>query len=214
MTTRTTRNPLVPSVLLALVLAIPAAGFGQEADPSPWEPVRWPDPTISLMDAVRTAIQHNPNLELEARNVLLQEGVLQEATGRVDGSIVSNLSFDYTREELRASQRADEEKNRQDLRDDIAATQQALNTTDQILDELRGLQGDPTGFQVSDPDIQTVIDVLNTQIANASGQAQQDLIALRDRTIAQAIADAEEDRGDLLRDLQSEQDTLAALGGR
>lgn len=212
MTTRTNRSPIVLSVLFALLLAAPGVGRSQDGDPAPWEPTRWSDETISLMDAVRTAIEHNPNLALESRNVLLQEGVLQEATGRFDGSLIANLSFDYTREALRASQKADEEKNRQELRDDIAATQQSLDVNAQILDELQGLQNDPTGFQVSDPDIQTVIDVLNTQIANANGAQQQDLIDLRNRTIARAIDNAQEDRGDLLMDLQSDQETLAKLG--
>jgi outer membrane protein TolC len=195
----------IPWIPICLALALLGVSAGaQVPGTSSWEPARHNGESLTLIDAVQLALAHNPELRLEEETTRLQAGFYQEASGRFDATLFSDLSFDNRRQGLLASQLAEELKVRTDLDADIRRSQERLAFNTLVLQELQSLQSDPTDFRVSDPGVQALIDLLNLQIANSSGSLRDELINLRNQAIGNAIASVSEDRAEILLNLEDE----------
>lgn len=146
-------------------------------------------PEISLIDAVRIALDHDPNIMLREEQAEFQRGISQEATGQFDTSFLGAVTLQYTKTELSdGAKKAERDKRKQqrDEADDLA--KEAALTEEQLAEVIR-LQNDPENYRLSDPrlrDVQNQLDLINALIANADDpQAEAELTGLRDQLIQQ-----------------------------
>jgi outer membrane protein TolC len=91
---------LTLAILLAWGGATTAQEYGSAAEMSPWTPSRATGPTLSVVDALRLAIEGNPTIALVHQDSILQRGSLQEATGTFDGALLLETYFRYAQGEL------------------------------------------------------------------------------------------------------------------
>jgi outer membrane protein TolC len=92
---------LVVATCLVLCGAAPAADEeGTEASALDYSPPVHTSPTISLIDAVRVTLEHQPNIRLQSENELLRAGLAQQATGQFDTALSGDLGFDHTQQEV------------------------------------------------------------------------------------------------------------------
>ncbi len=206
---------------LGVLTASVGTGVAQDlGEPADWSPPVYSEESISLIDAVRLTLEHNPAIRLEQESARFQRGLLQEATGRFDGTLLSELSYEYVKEELRAQQKENEREIRDKLRESIDQLTEELAVNERILDRVLLLEQDPTA-RLCDPDdpaacdaqLQANIDLLNLEIEGAETPAERARYRqLRDRAIANARQNYG-DRVELLRgDLSHDTTELANLG--
>lgn len=112
-------------VSVALVVAIGvlsapatlAATVGEEVDYSP--PVATGG-EMSLLEAVRLTLEHEPSIRLQAEDARFRKGIFQEATGAFDLTFLGTFEYEYTQQELTKAERDAEEKRREELRQQAA----------------------------------------------------------------------------------------------
>jgi len=162
-------------------------------------------PEISLIDAVRIALDHDPNIMLREEQTEFQRGISQEATGQFDTSFLGTVTLQYTQTELTDGAKKAERDKRKVQREgaEELGTQAAL--AEEQLAELVRLQNDPENFRLSDPrllDVQNQLDLVNALIRNADDPlVEAELTRLRDQVIQQQ-REALEER---IRDLRTEE---------
>lgn len=122
------------------------------------------DPRISLMDAVRTALENDPNIRLSEVSVNLQRGVAQEISGEFDTSLVGKFEFSFTQAELNSAALKGETDKRQANREEAERNREKAENEERILAEVLKLQQDPDAFEVDVPEIQSQIDIINLLI--------------------------------------------------
>lgn len=183
-----------------LCLASGLAGLPAEAE------------TLTLLDAIRQTLESNPTIALREQDRRFQAGVLQAETGRFDQALTTDVSWDYRRQEVRASVRQREREGREALQTEVDRLSDVRNVRTQIRDEIRQLQLDPTGFRVSDPDVQAQIDVINFEISRASPADRAQLIAARDDYLRDAVRAAEQSAADSTLELNDAIEDLTMLG--
>jgi len=168
-----------------------------------WEPGAYGEETISLMEAVRLTLDHSPAVQLQKEVNRFQHGLFQEASGAFDSALLADLSYDYSREGLKASTFNRLKEERDDLQEDFEEAQRNLLAGEAGLAQLRALQLDPSGATLDkDPTLQAIIDLFNAEIAAASNaEARRQLLLDRDRAIADAIQELTDLVGELTTDL-------------
>jgi len=93
-------------IVLALALAVAWGGttsaqeYESAAEMSPWTPARASGPALSVVDALRLAIEGNPTVALVHQDTLAQRGSAQEASGTFDGALLLETYFRYAQGEL------------------------------------------------------------------------------------------------------------------
>ena len=100
-------SPKTPRlIILALAITMAWGGattaqeYGSAAEMSPWTPSRATGPTLSVVDALRLAVEGNPTIALVHQDTIVQRGSLQEATGTFDGALLLETYFRYAQGEL------------------------------------------------------------------------------------------------------------------
>jgi outer membrane protein TolC len=169
-----------------------AGGLLAQADEpgAEWQPITFAEDSISLTDAIRITLDNSPVVALERENTRLQWGILQQASGAFDATFIGSLSYQEERNALTEAGKASQRKTRDELRDELDETEQALAATQTGLDQLLVLQADPTGSRLDDPLLQAIVDLFNTSISAAPSAAERrELIRERDEAIAEAIGD-------------------------
>jgi outer membrane protein TolC len=89
-------------ILLTCIAGIAPAGAEEPAEPGSaltYQPPVFAEETISLIDAIRITLEHQPNIRLQEQNELYQAGLTQQATGQFDMSFVGDISYDFTSQE-------------------------------------------------------------------------------------------------------------------
>ncbi|MDQ2871363.1 MAG: TolC family protein [Acidobacteriota bacterium] len=192
-----------------------AADARRDASPPPYDPpvLTFPDNRISLIDAVRLTLRHDPNIKLSEQQTRLQEGVAQTETGRFDLTLLGNLNFSLTQTALTRSQVIAEEKRRTDIQKTISDITQTRDTATNAIGEYQRLAADPTGFRLTDTGEQTQFDVLNTTIRNTADPEVRALYEnLRTDLIARGLATNQQIFSRSLTELAIQQQRLADLG--
>jgi outer membrane protein TolC len=175
----------IVSVFLALgsaALAPATAAPPPRAD-VPYAPPVYREQEISLLDAIRLTLEHNPAIKLQTLDARVQEGVAQEETGQFDATLIGTLAYEFIQEELPHQTKEAEAKRREELRE--VATE--LGATADYLDSLRTefivareafeLSGAIDSVEFSTPEDQAQFDVLVTLYENTSPAAQEELKA-------------------------------------
>jgi len=114
------RRVVVSVALVAAIGALSAPATlaaGEEVDYSP--PVSTGG-EMSLLEAVRITLEHEPSIRLQAEDARLRKGILQEATGAFDLTFLGSFEYEYTQQELTKAERDAEEKRREELRQQAA----------------------------------------------------------------------------------------------
>jgi outer membrane protein TolC len=173
----------------------------------------FPDNRISLLEAVRLTIAHDPNLKLQQESVQFQRGVWQTEMGRFDTALRVDGTLQYTQEELRQSQQRAEQQRREDIQELIDEFQQVADRAEARFRELERLKLDPTGVRITDPSIQGQVDVLNNLIAStADPETRAEFVRVRDELIEQYRAAYEKLAVDTRADEMEQREKLRKLG--
>ncbi|MEP7131521.1 MAG: TolC family protein [Acidobacteriota bacterium] len=215
------RLPRLRLLLMVLPMAAawsrPALAGDKRAagPPPPYDPpaLTFPDNRISLIDAVRLTLQHDPNIKLSEQQSRLQEGVAQTETGRFDLSLIGNMNFSLTQTALTRSQVIAEQKRRTDIQKSITDITTTRDTASSAITEYQRLALDPTGFRLTDTGEQTQFDVLNTTIRNTSDPEVRAIYEnLRRDLIARGLSTNQQVFNQSVIELASEKQKLADLG--
>lgn len=130
---------VIPIVLVALVgvlVALPVAA-AEPVPPEPgYQPPVYAQPEISLAEAVRVTLEHEPAIMLQGEAARNQQGVAQQATGQFDLTLTGSASFGFTQSQIPKSQLASEDKKRTDLAKTINQYATAGDQDQQQLDDL------------------------------------------------------------------------------
>jgi outer membrane protein TolC len=132
MNTTDRHTPRLLAVALAVLLVAPAAAQVYEDHESPeprYSPAVYDDPTISVLEAVRTALVYDPALELSRLGAEERLGRVQESLGLFDSGVILDSFLEHTRRELTAVELASQVQRRdlfripatilQDIADDM-----------------------------------------------------------------------------------------------
>lgn len=102
-----------------LAIFASAHALAQEDPQRELEPIKITDSALSVLDAVRLTLEHDPNIKLQRETVSFEEGVLQSETGAFDTRLLINAEGKWTQTELSPSVVKSERKRRDDLQDEI-----------------------------------------------------------------------------------------------
>lgn len=176
-------------------------------------------PSISLIDAVRTALQNDPNIKLSEVNTNLQAGAARAERGAFDTTLLGDLQFEFTQEELGKSEEKQQKDKRQQERDTEEQLNEKLNDLNELIAEIEKFQQDPDNYEVQDvapeaADVQAQIDLANALIANAnSPEVQAELTRLRDEAVERVKQGLIEARDKTLIARNERLESLRKLGG-
>jgi outer membrane protein len=189
---RATLGLAVPLLALSAV-APPLLGEAHPAPketrvPGPWNPpaLKIPGNRITLAEAVRLTLDHDPNLRIQEQATRGQLGAWMFETGSFDPVLTGDMSWLFTQQALTLTQQAQEKKNRSDIQSDINDAAAQTQQTQAELSEVSKIAANPTGYISQSTDqvvaqIQIQVLQINQLIANepdpakkASLQAQRD----------------------------------------
>jgi len=173
-------------------------------------------PEISLIDAVRIALDHDPNIMLRETQTEFQRGISQEATGQFDTTFLGTVTLQYTQTELTDGAKKGERTKRKQEADAANELAEQVRLTEEALAEVIRLQNDPNNYRLNDPrllDIQNQLDLLNALIRDAqTREAAEGLTRLRDQVIEQERAALETKVRELREDEAKALERLRKLG--
>lgn len=229
-----TLRPYVLSSTLALLIAAQAGAAAQQptapagAPPqaaSAGQPGGQPPPVmtfspegITLEEALRLALQWEPNIQLRRSGVQFSEGVLQEQGGLFDTTFRLTGSYDFRRQELPESRKATEREKRDTLDQRLRENESNRARTQNLISLVQNARNFVGGEQVDaitqiDPDIGTQLEIIDAVIAETTNaQARADLLAARQSYIDRTLATLESGLGELRSQYDQAQDRRIKLG--
>jgi outer membrane protein TolC len=170
------------SVLVATCLAVAAAGAPPPPPRAEYQPPLLTEPTISLLDAVRLTLAHEPTIKLQAETAMNQKGLTQQATGQFDLSLQGSLSFEFDQRQIDKATLADMQKKRDDTRKEISQEEQQAAQYQQQLQEFDDAQqallaGNTGGVYFTDPVLQAQYELWQTSLQNATPAQQAEIMS-------------------------------------
>jgi outer membrane protein TolC len=174
-------------------------------DAQPYQPpqMRFEATGMTLLEAITLTLQHDPNIKLRQTDIELQAGVVREQKGQFDAVFHLQGSFDREQTELLDTQKADEQKKRDDLK--TALTQvtdltNSLTAAGALLANKDLAFNNPAGFDLStikDKNVLTQMQILQSELqlykdvlvspSLTDNTVRQDILNLRDKTVGQNI---------------------------
>lgn len=212
------------SFLIAGAVALATLGAGAQAAEKPipphpaYQPPVFSGSTITLMDAIRTTLEHEPNIKLQAESAASQKGIAQQATGQFDLALVGKIDYSFIQEELSAAQKLTEQEKRDRLRNGLNQYSDAADLATQQANEYYNawttLQngGDPSSIHFSDGLIQAEYDVFSSALLSAPPELQDQVRADIIKWLQSRQGIAESARDDAVRARQEAVSSLRDLG--
>lgn len=168
---------------------------------------------LSLIEAVRLALQHDPNLRLQEASLRFQEGVVQQQRGAFDPTLTGTLAYQFGQIALDDATVETETETRTTLDDSITELETTQADLQSSLDEALAVQADPVNNSTSDVSLQTRLDVLNAIIGTTDDpDTLADLEALRADSIANEVAALESSLTSTTEDLNETLEDRRKLG--
>ncbi|MEM7586091.1 MAG: TolC family protein [Acidobacteriota bacterium] len=166
---------------------------------------------LELIEAVRLTLAHDPNIRLQEATSELLRGVLVEQAGAFDLALTGDLLQQFGQQALTNATRETEQDRRDQLQESVDELDAQGDSLEAQLNELDMLAADPTGAQLSDPTVQSQVNLINLLIGISDDPAEQArLTALRDDTIveqrgivADSLAAVRQDQSDTQEDLDN-----------
>jgi outer membrane protein TolC len=173
---------------------------------------------ISLEEAVRLTLAHDPVLKLVESDTDFAGGVAQQQSGQFDLTLRASVDYNRRIQELTQAQKDAEIKRREDLRNEIEELESGLGEAERVrnlLDPLRtSSPGDPIPEELArlSPVTAATIRALDELILSSVPPEQDQFIAIRNDFLNQtfAVADAELTRTQAL--LIQDRTTLENIG--
>lgn len=179
--------------------------------------LRFDEKGLSLMDAVRLTLQHDPNIKLQDAETRFKEGVAQELAGQFDLTLRGDSSYQYLQQELPDSTKEREIKIRRDLDNAIPTVESLVNGLRRAVENLQNpaVVTDPRNAAltagITNEDllnelriIQSQLAILDDLIRSTTNEAlRNDFIKLREQTLKAAI-DRFTSQADSIKDLPEE----------
>ena len=136
---------------------------------------------VSLEEALRLTLGHDPTIQLSAANADRAAGFAQEQSGIFDTAITGGVEYSYRVQELTESSKEDERNKRRKLDDfitqagpDVAATRRTVTLLQQILSLPPGNESTQVDqLTAVSPNLGSQLKVLNALIAGNPSQAAQ-----------------------------------------
>ncbi len=228
------RRPHRLHLLMGLVAAL-ATGAGParaQTPPPPVSPpagqaeapvqppvVTFPAEGLSLEEAIRLTLRHEPNILLGAASVDRLAGVRQEQSGLFDLTLFGNVEYTYRIQELTESRKEVERDKRRKLQrsidqgaPDVANAQRSLA----LLRQIRALPPGSDAEQVRlltqlSPSLGTQIAALNALIASQPSQ-RDNLINIRNDFLNNTIPNLEEGLNNQIVSFERARERLANIG--
>lgn len=173
---------------------------------------------ISLEEALQLALQWDPNVALQRSNVRFAEGVLQEQGGLFDTTFRLTGSYDFRKQELTETRKADEREKRDTLRNRLTENTGRRDLTNDLIGRLQNVQNQVGSSQVDaitalDPDIGTQLEIIDAVIAETTNpQARADLLAAREAYINRTLTSLRDGLDSLANQFRIAEKRLADLG--
>ena len=173
---------------------------------------------ISLEEALRLALQWEPNIQFQRSNLRFAEGVLQEQGGLFDTTFRLTTSYDFRRQELPESRKATEREKRDTLDQRLIENQNNRARTQNLISLVQNARNFVGGAQVDaitqiDPDIGTQLKIIDAVIAETTNpQARADLLAARQSYIDRTLSTLESGLGELRSQYDQAQERRVKLG--
>lgn len=179
----------IVGLVLTLVGGLPldsvAQGTSAQVSSAPGFP-RLEKRDLTLVEALRLTLAHEPNLMLAREDVKSKEGLSLQAAGAFDLTLMGTLSYEFTQRPLSAAEKLEQTKKRNEIRDEIAKAEAKIAQYDQMIQQLLQARSDlqnglvPAGVNFQDPQIQAQWEALLALYRNASpaqqAQIRQDII--------------------------------------
>ncbi|MFN8058388.1 MAG: TolC family protein [Vicinamibacterales bacterium] len=169
--------------IAAMVAGVPPVSAQQArnqpeaAEQAPQAPVmRFPDGKVSLEQAVKLTLEHQPALKQAEAALQLQEGVAQEQRGAFDWTLFAKIFYSYRQQELPESRKEIERKKRNDIRRGLEQNRQTIadaRTLQTTLQQARNTPGNTPYDAIGqvDPEIAAELKVLDLLIQGNAGNA-------------------------------------------
>jgi outer membrane protein TolC len=191
------KSLFIPVFLLCAVLV--GSPAQAQDDPPRYEPplLRPEQQSLSLVDAVRLTLQHDPFILLQEADTLGRAGIARELSGQFDTTMRGDGRFDYIEQELPESVKRQQRKDRQDLIDALPEVETLADSLQAVLANLGDprITTDPNAVDLTRgiTNAQTRIEALTmqtqlillTELINSAADPnlRQNLIALRQTSI-------------------------------
>ena len=197
-----------------LLAQAPQGGAAGDAPPV----VQFPAGGLSLEEAVRLTLAHDPVLKLVESDTDAAAGFAQQQAGQFDVTLL--VSFDYSRniQELSQGQKDDEFRKRQVIRDRATRTEIALTEAQRVLDLLDPLRTSAPGEPVPEelarlsPTTAATIRALDQLILSSTPAERNGYIAIRSDFLNDVFGVADSELAQTQTDLLKDRTTLENLG--
>jgi outer membrane protein TolC len=109
---------VVLSFSAVLLSVVPVVAQTPTEPPAPYQPpaIRFDTKGLTLLDAVKLTLQHDPNIKLRETDTALQGGILRSQKGLFDAVFTAAGSFGRDQRQLLESVWNDQQENRDDLK--------------------------------------------------------------------------------------------------
>lgn len=175
---------------------------------------------LSLEEALRLTLRHDPNLLLGIANVERLAGVRQEQSGVFDLTLFGNVEDLYRIQELTEARKNDERDKRRRLRESLDATSGDVTNGRRSLDLLRQIRSLPPGSEAQQlaalrdlsPSLATQVQALNALIATQPEPQRSQLLDARNALLDTSIRTSDTQLSSLIASFEDSQANLANLG--
>jgi outer membrane protein TolC len=149
---------------------------------------------VSLEEALRLTLRHEPNIQLSAAQADRLAGFAQEQAGVFDTTITGGIEYSYRVSELTEARKADERNKRKRLDEFIGQAEPDLRDTERTVTLLQDILNRPPGSeqqQITElrrlsPTLASQVDVFNTLIASSPAAQADELRRLRQEFLRDA----------------------------
>ena len=154
------------SVIGSMLLMVAPAIGAEDTEETPWMPGAVTQESISALEAVQLTLEHAPFIRLKEQDTLYREGIVLQAAGQFDMTLVGNLSYEYTQTQLTAQEAKGEQDRRDATEENLGFAQDAVEQNQTSLDESTAARevwdsgGDVTSVRFSDPLAQAQYEIL------------------------------------------------------
>ncbi len=147
--------------------------------------IQFPAEGLTLEEAVRLTLQHEPAIKVEQAGARFREGVAQEQGGAFDVSLLGHLFYTYRVQELTENRKQAERDKRDRLRASVENNRASAERAQRLLQQLEQVRAAPPGSaQVAalkeiSASLGAQLEVIDALIASAEPSARASLLATR-----------------------------------
>jgi outer membrane protein TolC len=194
-------------VFACVLCRVPAQAQGQQpaTPPPPYQApaMRFDAKGMTLIDAVKLTLEHDPTIKLRQADVELRSGVLRSEKGLFDYVFNANGSFSREQTQLSDGEKSDLQQTRDDLAaavGEVGVISQSLTSAAAILNDKNLVANNPAGMNLSgikDVNVLNQMALLQSQLVTykdllasatlTDPKVRADVAALRDATVAKNL---------------------------